>query len=210
MSDRARATAAAIAAIFASLGDLAMLWVGNARRTELALPAPPEGTLLMGALLGVVCIPIYAIGYAVAARAPVVASARARRAIVWSGTVLAIGGAIVHGLTALEIRALLANDAPALSPAEAIASAGPLLLGLWTIVLIAGVVASAIFARSARASSEPGMRLAALASPALSIIALVAVALTTSSPLGEAFLAPAAPNLAHVLFFALLARSKLR
>src|SRR6186997_2609559 len=60
---RAFGKVATLAAVCASLGDLALLYVANARRPELALPPPPDGLLLAGFYLGVLALPLYGLGY---------------------------------------------------------------------------------------------------------------------------------------------------
>lgn len=59
---------AALGALLATCGDFGLLWVGNAARRELELIAPPAGMIVPSTLLGVVGIPLYALGYL--ARAP--------------------------------------------------------------------------------------------------------------------------------------------
>ena len=62
MTARGACALAAVAALAASAGDLLLLWVASAGRTELGLPAPLPGALLAGHLLGVFAIPLYGVG----------------------------------------------------------------------------------------------------------------------------------------------------
>jgi len=192
----------ALAAAVASAGDLLMLWVANARRPELGLPSAGLGWLWLGCALGVAGIPLYALGWHDAARAVSAAtSRRAGRAIVGLGAASAAFGTLIHGLTALEIAGAVRAGAPALDPLAAVASAGGALVALWAAAGAAVLVASLLFAGAALRRSALGL---ALLVPALGTLVLAAVA--AASPWLQAFLAPAAPNLAHLLFFAACAR----
>jgi hypothetical protein len=191
-----------LAAVVASARDLLMLWVANARRPELALGEPAAGWLALGGALGVLAIPLYAIGWRDAARiAAPGASPAAARALAAFGGASALLGAAIHALTALEIDAALGSDAPARDPLAAVAATGGTLVGLWAAAAACVLVASAIFARAA---AWAGAGRLALATPVPLTLALVALAVPWV--LGRAFLAPAAPNLAHVIFFAACAR----
>jgi hypothetical protein len=191
-----------LAAALASAGDLMMLWVANARRPELALGDPGLGWLWLGGALGVLAIPFYALGWHEAARA--VASAGSRRALrasVGLGALSAALGALIHGLTARMIAADVRSGASALDPLVAVASAGGLLVALWLAAGAALLAASLLFARAALRGGAPGL---ALLAPALGTLLLASPA--PLSPWLGAFLAPAAPNLAHLAFFAVCAR----
>ena len=197
MTTRRLATLGGVAALAASAGDLALLYVANARRPELALPEPPDALLWVGAALGVLGIPLYAFGYRAASRL-VLARSRAGASLVFAaGATLAGLGAVIHGLTALEIHASLAAGTPSPSPLEGVAASGPLLLGLWALAALGTALASLMFAWLQRGAL-------ALLSPLCVTIALALAALPTEAL--RSFLAPAAPNLAHVVFFAACAR----
>jgi len=186
------------AAALASAGDLLMLWVANARRPEQALGEPGLGWLWLGGALGVLAIPCYALGWHDAARIVAPAASRgAARAIVGLGAASAALGTLIHGLTARMIAGSVRAGAPALDPLAAVASAGGLLVALWAAAGAAVLVASLLFARAALRCGEPWL---ALLAPALGTLLLAAPAL--ASPWLGAFLAPAAPNLAHLAFFA--------
>lgn len=193
---------AAFAALAATAGDLLLLHVANAQRPALGLPAPPSGALAVGGLLGVVAIPLYALGYRAAARAMAPAAPRAARAVAILGGVAAALGAAIHGGTALAIRADLARGAPAGDPLAAVAGWGPWLVAPWLAASLCVLAASALLAARA-----PALGAARVANPALLTVALAALG-AAAGELGRAFLLPAAPNLAHLAFFALCARGR--
>ncbi len=193
---RRLAAMGALAAVAASAGDLLMLWVGNARRPELGLAAPPDTILWLGAALGVLGIPLYAVGYRGAARL-VADHSRGARAVFAGGALLAGVGAVIHGLTAQLIAGALRSNVPGAPPLEAVAASGPLLVGLWVLAGLGLLVASVAFAGCRRDAL-------AFANPALVTVVLMLAALPAE--LTRSFLAPAAPNLAHVVFFLACAR----
>jgi hypothetical protein len=189
-----------LAALTATLGDLLMLYVSNSRRPELGLAAVPDACLWVGAVLGVVGIPLYALGYHHAASRILGAiSRRAARAVLLLGSLGALLGAVIHGLTALQIHADLEAGTAAHDPLSSIAGWGPTLLVLWALAAVFVIAASVLFGGFVTRKGDPAVRLVGLVNPALVTIALVA--LGTSTPLLRAFLMPAAPNLAHVVFF---------
>ena len=191
---------AALAALAATLGDLLMLYVSNSRRPEFLLPEAPADSLWLGAALGVLGIPLYALGYRAASRMLGPVSRRAARAVFLLGSLGALIGAVIHGLTALQIQSDLEAGAAAQDPLASVGSWGPTLPALWALAAILVFSASAIFGWRVGRGGGPAPRLLGLANPALVTVALVGVGMTT--PLLRAFLAPAAPNVAHVVFFA--------
>lgn len=201
MSDDPRRLArlAAVAAALASVGDLLLLAVANAQRPELGLPSLPAALLWPGAILGVACIPFYALGWRAASRLLARDEGRVARIVALAGAASALVGSAIHGLTAVEIRRSLALPAPHRSPLEAAADPGSPLLALWLAAAGLVLVASLAFAWAARRAPEaPTRRLAAM-NPALLTVTLALLALPTEGL--RSFLAPAAPNLAHLLFF---------
>ena len=198
VTTRRLAALGAFAAVAASAGDLLMLWVGNARRPELGLPAPPDTVLWLGCALGVAGIPLYALGYQGAAGLLRPAHPRAAHTVISAGAFAAGIGAAIHGTTAALIASALRSNAQAAPPLEAVAES-PLLVALWLAAALAVVVASAVFAWCRR--RDPAL---ALANPALVTVALALLA--APSEWLRSFLAPAAPNLAHVVFFLVCAR----
>lgn len=201
MTSRSALRIATLAAVAATLGDLLMLYVANAGRPELALPAPPRFALPAGALLGVAAIPLYALGYREAARAIADASATRARVVSLCGAGAAVAGAIIHAATARAIR----GATGAAPPLESVAASGPLLAG-WAFAALLVGIASAVVMRAGIAEPRTLPRTVTWLNPAVVTLLLGAAGLA-SEP-GRSFLTPAAPNLAHVVFFAslLLAR----
>ena len=191
---RRLAAIAVLGAVAASAGDLLMLWVGNARRPELGLPLPGDSVLWLGAALGVIGIPLYALGYRAAALRLLPTHPRSARCVTACGALVAVFGAGIHALTARLIAEAIRSGAPGAAPLDAVAAAGPLLVALWAAAGLATLVASIAFVWGVR------QRLPlALANPALGTLALGLAAQPDETL--RSFLAPAAPNLAHVLFF---------
>ena len=159
--------------------------------------------LWLGGGLGVAAIPFYYAGYsrALSLYAPV---GGWRRLIGLGAALVATFGAATHGLTAIDIHAALSAGHEARTPEEAFADwSSPLAICAW--VAAAGALAAAAGIVVAGASSSlRALRIASLLNPVTWTIVLSALA--TASELSLAYLAPSAPNLAHFLFFALLAR----
>jgi hypothetical protein len=189
---------ATLAAVSASLGDLALLYVANARRPELALPPPPVGMLLAGFYLGVLALPLYGLGYWRAAsglRDP----AEARHVFVLGALGGALG-AVVHGVTAHVIRVEELMRAPGADPLAVVAQHGAFLLPLWCVLAVMTVAGSTIYAKAVLAGRSAYPRWMAFLNPALLLVVTSLVALP--SLWLRAFLLPAAANLVHVAFFA--------
>lgn len=197
MTIRCELAVAATAAAVATAGDLLMLLVANAARPELALSRPPPLVLPLGAFLGIVAIPLYALGYRAVARAIAPGSPLRARIVQGCGLGAAGIGAAIHGATALAIRAEPTAGANAGSPLESVAASG-LLVAAWAAAALLVVVASAAIA-GARSLPRP----VAWLNPAAATLLLALAGLPGA--LGRAFLVPAAPNLAHVAFFCVAA-----
>ncbi len=192
---------AAVGAVVASLGDLAMLWVGNASRPELALVEPPGVVLWIGAALGVLGIPLYALGYRETARTIDGDRIRVRRLIRWAGAGVAALGTWIHGLTALLIADARASSAAPADPFAAVASSGALLVGLWALTALLAAAAALAFAFEAGRGRSTLPRWVAWANPVFGTLAFALAGVSLGEP-AESFVAPAAPNFAHALFFA--------
>lgn len=203
MSARTSLTIATAAAVVATLGDLLMLYVANAGRAELALPPPPALALAVGAALGVGAIPLYALGYGAVASAIGAVSRRGARVVLACGIGAAMIGAGIHAGTALAIRGATGSAAPL----EAVAAAGPALRIAWALASLLVLAASVVVIRAGAAGSRALPRPVAWLNPAAVTLLLGAAGLPWE--IGRSFLVPAAPNLAHVVFFAslLFARS---
>ena len=182
------------AAVVATLGDLLLLWVGNSQRPELDLPRPFGLALPLGALLGVCAIPLYALGYRAVARAMGPGARALARVTLLCGGAAAVIGALIHGLTALTIRAGIESGAVAAPPMEAVAASGAGLVTAWIAASLLFLCASiAVF------TSRALPRSVAWLNPLSVTIALVLAGFPWEW--GRSFLVPAAPNFAHVVFF---------
>ena len=190
---------ATLAAFTATLGDLLMLYVSNSRRPELLLPAVPESCLWVGAVLGVLGIPFYALGYHAASRILGGVSKGTARAVFLLGSLGALLGAVIHGVTAIKIHADLETAAAAQDPLSSVAGWGPTILVLWALAAALVLAASVLFGWFVTRGGGSAPRLVGLANPALVTVALIAVGMST--PLLQSFLIPSAPNVAHVVFF---------
>ena len=194
---------ACFAAAAASCGDLMLLYVGNSQRPELGLAPAPVAVLWIGAVLGVVGLPIYGAGYWAIARGFARRGLRGAWLIAVCGIGGAIVGAVIHGLTALEIDSAL-GSAAARPPLEAVAGGDRALLYLWLTCGVLLLLASLSFAALQVRSASGAARWLAAANPI--VLTVLLVALSMSAELLRSFVAPAAPNLAHLLFFLTLAR----
>jgi hypothetical protein len=195
---------ACAAAAAASAGDLALLLVSTAPHFALVVPAP-FAVLALAALLGVAGIPLYAIGYAAAARCVCANTPAAAKLVRFAGAGAAAIGALIHGATALAIydQLALSTSRPALDPLAAVAHS-PMLVALWSAAGLCFAAANGPLLWHALRGPEKW----ALANPLVATLALSALGATFE--LGRMFLVPAAPNLAHVVFFALGVRSRAR
>ena len=198
-SPRAGLGIASAAALAATAGDLLMLLVANSLRAESGL-RPPALALPVGGALGVVAIPLYALGYRAVARAIGPGSPKLSRVVQLSGAAAAGIGALIHAATALAIRAAVASSAPAETPLAAVAQAGAPLLAAWGAASLF-VLAASLANLAAPGARRPGSpRALAWLNPAVLTLLLGAAGLAFES--GRNYLVPAAPNLAHVVFFA--------
>ena len=195
---------AAVAAFVATIGDLLLLYFGNARRPELGLPRIDSIWLQLGGVAGFVAIPLYTFGYWAVSRPLVKASPRGAWALFASGAIgSAIGGAI-HGLMAWQIGRSLEHGGPAGDPLSVMMDGGTTLLALWGAATALVVIASGIFIWFVARGATPFPRGAALWNPALLTLAIAVAGLPTE--LTRSFLTPAAPNLAHFIFFVVCAQ----
>jgi hypothetical protein len=188
-------------AIAASAGDLGLLWVAWAADGRFALPTPPTGTLLVGHYLGVLGIPLYGFGYRALGAGIADAAPAAACAVVRLGALGAVLGAVIHGLTGALTAVAERTHAPVAPDAIMAVPEAAYLLPLWLIVGAALVVGSLVFARAVWGGGTRFPRAFAFANPLLATLAIAALAMP-SAPVA-AFVGPAAPNLAHVVVFAL-------
>jgi hypothetical protein len=195
-----------MAALAASAGDLLMLGVAHGDRT-FAGEGGRHIFLWVGGLLGVASIPIYFVGYTAATRllAP---SLFCRRLVAVGAALVALFGALTHGLTALDIHAALAAGRGVRPPAEAFADLSSPLAVCALISAFGAVIASISLASAGARCNRRDVMLGAVLNPVVWTIVLSIAA--TLSELLRAYLAPSAPNLAHFLFFIVLARAAAR
>jgi hypothetical protein len=195
--------AAAFAAFLASAGDILMLLVANGDAPQDS--SPVGGYMLaFGGVLGAVAIPLYYAGYQAAAT--LLALSPARRYLCTLGaTLVATFGAITHALAAIDIQAARDAGLETRPPAEAFADVSSPLF-LVALIAAAGAVIAVVCLVTAGFRRQPNaIKLAVLLNPIVSTVLLSAGA--TVSEWTMTYIAPSAPNLAHLLFFALLVRA---
>jgi len=194
---------AATAALIASVGDLLMLYVATG---NLPLASDAGRTILhLGGWLGVLAIPGYYLGYRECARRLPHWRNKRRALATTLGALVASFGAATHGLTALDIHEALAAGSQTRLPQAAFVPG-------WSPLFVCGVTA-AIAALLATIVLMPGLwqrtskhwKTAALLNPITGTLLVSAIGLASTQL--AAYLSPAAPNLAHALFFALCARA---
>jgi hypothetical protein len=203
MSLRAVLGVTAGAAIVATAGDLLLLWVAAATLPALALATPPWWALPAGLFAGVLAIPFYGFGYAALAAALPASDRWTTLLVRVAGFVGGALGSAIHGITGTALAAELDTPGAAIAPLALIGRWGTTLVPLWLIATALVVMASALWARSAWRGQARVPRWTAFANPALGTVAIAAAGAAT--PLLQAVLLPAAPNLAHAAFFALTA-----
>ena len=190
---------ATLAAVLASAGDLLLLAVANGIDPALAAGGTLRpAALVAGYYLGVLAIPLYALGYwHVGRRLPL----PYRRVVTVLGACGAVVGATIHGVTGMAIATLQVPTAA--GGVEALRPLAAYLAPLWTIIALATLVGSAAFVLPVVRGESTYPRWLALANPIVVMVAICACAAV--SPTAATLLVPASPNLAHVLFFALTA-----
>jgi hypothetical protein len=191
------ARVATLAAVVATAGDLLLLWAANGGR-------PALRAVWLGGALGVLGIPLYALGYGAAGG--LLARPASGRLVRAAGAGAALLGAIIHGLTARLVAADLDAAGPRRDPIAAVAASGLTLPLLWAVSAVLVAWASIVFARDVARGASALPRWAAWTTPALLTVGLALAGLPTAAL--RAFLTPAAPNLAHVGFFAVLAAQR--
>ncbi len=190
---------AIVAALLATCGDLLLLWVTNAARPDLALAAPPRGALIIGTYLGVLAIPLFGVGYWHAAAGLAPGSPRAARLVFFLGAYGGAVGGVVHGLTGLIIHVERHAGTPVADPFTVLTPYRPYLLPLWGLLAVFLIAGSALYTAVIVRRPTVYPRWMALLNPVLIIVALSALG-SISHGL-RPFLIPAAPNVAHLIFF---------
>ena len=198
MNIRRQLAVASVAAIAASGGDFMLLLVGNSMRNEPQLQSSAI-VLTVGGLLGCVAIPLYALGYSALARVIRSTEPIAAQIVRVGGIAFAALGAFIHGLTWSTIH----NSAPAASgpttPLDAIAASGGTLLGTWIAASVLLLIVAGAIAWSGLLRPRPISVWLASFNPV--VITLLIGAFGAATQFGRSYLVPAAPNLAHVVFF---------
>jgi hypothetical protein len=190
-----------VAALVATAGDLMLLATSNAGRPGLEWLGPPSETvLLLGTYLGALAIPCYGLGYRAVARRIDAPQARTIAALGVAGGVV---GGTIHALTGLAIHVESMHDGGSVDPITMLGRYGAYLGPLWALVAALTIAGSVLFALVVARGRSTLPRWSALANPAL--LTLGFALLGATSDVGRAFVVPAAPNLAHVVFFALAA-----
>lgn len=183
-------------AVVATVGDFCLLYVGNTGGGGI-------GVILAGALLGIVGIPLYALGYSAAARPMRAGHLRLARTVSVAGGLGAIAGAAIHALTGVLIYRGFQGGTLGGDPLEAVAQSGPLLPALWAVAALLVLIASGALVYGVIRGGHRALRLPALLNPVFGTVVIAGVGLVAGP--AQDYVVPAAPNLAHVLFFALLA-----
>ena len=189
-----------VAALAATVGDLLLLATSNATRPGFEWLGPPsERVLLIGTYLGVLAIPCYGLGYrAVAAHV----DPPYRRWITALGVAGGVLGGTTHGLTGLVIHVEQSGGA-GVDPVTLLGRYGAYLLPLWAAIGVGSLAGSIAYAAALLAGRSRLPRGLALVNPLTLTVAIALAGATTA--LGRAFVVPAAPNLAHVVFFGVIA-----
>lgn len=183
-------------------GLVGILGAALASVGELGLLAAAEGDtevdLVRAGLLGVFAIPLYAFGYW---QVSAVLSPAAPRLALWlliSGAWAGAVGAAIHGMTAAGIAAGgVLPGASQLDPGALV----PYLDSSWTAAAVAVAVASFCFGFTVAAEPTPYPRWTIILAPLGS--ALLIALLAFPFEIGHTRILPAAPHLAHGLFFTL-------
>jgi hypothetical protein len=194
------------AAVAASIGDLLLLHVAAASRADGDVHL--AWMLLAGHYLGVLGIPLYALGYWQVSAA--IARPGLARSTFTLGAASAALGAAIHGTTAVAIAAARASTATAepaapvttFAGADLLAPFAEFLVPLWVLAGLGIVAASIVFAVATATGGSRYPRWMAALNPLALVLCIAAIGAV--SPAAH-LIVPAAPNLAHVVLFAIAA-----
>lgn len=208
-SDRVPARVAVVAAALASVGDLLLLWVATTARgagSDVLL----AWMLLAGHHLGVLAIPFYALGYWRVSTA--ITRPELARLVLAAGALGSALGAAIHGITGIAIAAertqvratppVPAAPFAGMAGADVITPYAEFLVPLWIVVGVALIAGSLAFTIAVASGASHYRRWIAALSPAALIVLIGVVGGLLP---GKSLIVPAAPNLAHLVFFALAA-----
>jgi len=193
------------AALIASVCDLILLYVTVAARDGFGTRT--DVLLTVSGVVGTVSIPFYTLGYAAIARRIEPASRRLRRTIIACGTLVGFVGSMVHGATAILMHNAIASGTAWTDPLSGPLHSGLLLPTLWALATAAALCAAGAIAYAVLTGALRMTRALAVLNPPFVTVVIVAAALLTGSNTLTRFLAPAAPNLTHALFFFVAAMS---
>lgn len=185
---------ALIGALVATLGDLGQLWAVNAGRPALALTALPRSVVVVATLAGTLGIPLYAFGYYVRAHRARHSGPTCAVVVASAGTALAVLGGAVHAVTGAAVLNDVGGIASGLDPLQGVLASGPIVVALW------GLAAAAFACAAIAELCLPQAPVARLFNPAVVTLVLTAAAPLLPLPWPD-FVAPAALNIAHVIFF---------
>lgn len=193
---------ATLASVAATAGDFLMLYVVNAGDAALNLPPYETAWLPIGYFLGILAIPLYGLGFWAIAKILSPSAPRAGRVVLVSGVIMAVFGGIIHGVTGITIESQIRTGGAQLEPLAAILEYDVYLLPLWTIASILSVIGAIGFAIGVVFGKTIFSRFIAAFNPVLLTLCIGIAG--SSTPLLQVFLIPAAPNIAHALFFGMI------
>jgi hypothetical protein len=188
---------AGLAAVIASLCDLIMLSVVIMPPDELG--AAPNLLLGVSGIFGSAAIPVYVMGYWAVARSLDPMYSRLRRTIEVSGVIIAVVGGIIHATTAVFI--YQEQSSGGVWAVEDALRSGPFLPALWTLAMAASLFATGAIILSLFSGRWSLPRVVAVFNPVVVTALVIGGAVAGGSERVAEFLVPAAPNVAHMVFF---------
>lgn len=193
---------ASLAALFATIGDLMMLRVANSTMAGSSSLHNSDMILMIGGILGVVAIPLYGSGYWAVAQIIKPASILLSTIIFACGVSIAFLGAVIHGYTALIIHDAPASGASLGTPIEFMTGASEFVFIAWIVATLLVLIASMSILIATRSAGLSFARWPLWLNPAVVTPMLAVIALTWDG--GQLYLLPAAPNVAHIIFFSVV------
>jgi uncharacterized protein DUF6796 len=192
---------ATLASFAATVGDFLMLYVVNAGGEMLHLPPPGTAVLFVGYVLGIFAIPLYGVGFWAVAKILAAETPLSGQVVLVSGVIMAVLGGIIHGVTGISIEAQVRTGEIMKEPLAGVLEYGVYLLPLWAIASVLSCIVSVGFAWGILNGQSRLPRSMSLFNPVLLTVFFTLAG--TATPMLKAFLVPAAPNVAHLVFFAL-------
>lgn len=199
-------TVALIASILAVAGDVILIAAANAGQPDVAwVPVPSDAVLVLGTYIGLLAIPCYALGYR---DAGLRLDSRYGQPLARFGTAGAVLGGTTHALSGLAIHVERTSGMTGGDFATVVARQSAYLGPIWILVTILSVAAAYFFTAGVIRGRSSLPAWMAAANPLF--VTLAVSLLSMPCAFGRLFLIPMAPNLSHVVFFALLASSTTR